>query len=176
MPRPAAPGLSAAYDYEYERNGVSSLFMLFAPLDGWRRVEVRERRTKVDWAHVIKKMVDEDYPDRDRSVLVMDNLNTHKLSSLYEAFEPAEARRIAERLEIHYTPKHGSWLNMAEIEIGVLARQCLDRRIANQDILRGEVNAWQNQRNRDVIRVDWRFTTEDARIKLKSLYPSIQKR
>ena len=140
MPRPAAPGLSAAYDYEYERNGVSSLFMLFAPLDGWRRVEVRERRTKVDWAHVIKKLVDEDYPDRDRIVLVMDNLNTHKLSSLYEAFEPAEARRIAERLEIHYTPKHGSWLNMAEIEIGVLARQCLDRRIANQDILRGEVN------------------------------------
>ena len=175
MPRPAAPGLSAAYDYEYERNGVSSLFMLFAPLDGWRRVEVRERRTKVDWAHVIKKLVDEDYPDRDRIVLVMDNLNTHKLSSLYEAFEPAEARRIAERLEIHYTPKHGSWLNMAEIEIGVLARQCLDRRIANQDILRGEVNAWQNQRNRDVIRVDWRFTTEEARIKLKSLYPSIQK-
>ena len=176
VPRPAAPGLSAAYDYEYERNGVSSLFMLFAPLDGWRRVEVRERRTKVDWAHVIKKLVDEDYPDRDRIVLVMDNLNTHKLSSLYEAFEPAEARRIAERLEIHYTPKHGSWLNMAEIEIGVLARQCLDRRIANQDILRGEVNAWQNQRNRDVIRVDWRFTTEDARIKLKSLYQSIQKR
>ena len=201
VPRPAAPGLSAAYDYEYERNGVSSLFMLFAPLDGWRRVEVRERRTKVDWAHVIKKLVDEDYPDRDRIVLVMDNLNTHKLSSLYEAFEPAEARRIAERLEIHYTTlhyttlhyttlhyttlhyttlhyttKHGSWLNMAEIEIGVLARQCLDRRIANQDILRGEVNAWQNQRNRDVIRVDWRFTTEDARIKLKSLYPSIQKR
>ena len=175
VPRPAAPGLSAAYDYEYERNGVSSLFMLFAPLDGWRRVEVRERRTKVDWAHVIKKLVDEDYPDRDRIVLVMDNLNTHKLSSPYEAFEPAEARRIAERLEIHYTPKHGSWLNMAEIEIGVLARQCLDRRIANQDILRGEVNAWQNQRNRDVIRVDWRFTTEDARIKLKSLYPSIQK-
>ena len=120
VPRPAAPGLSAAYDYEYERNGVSSLFMLFAPLDGWRRVEVRERRTKVDWAHVIKKLVDEDYPDRDRIVLVMDNLNTHKLSSLYEAFEPAEARRIAERLEIHYTPKHGSWLNMAEIEIGVL--------------------------------------------------------
>ena len=112
VPRPAAPGLSAAYDYEYERNGVSSLFMLFAPLDGWRRVEVRERRTKVDWAHVIKKLVDEDYPDRDRIVLVMDNLNTHKLSSLYEAFEPAEARRIAERLEIHYTPKHGSWLNM----------------------------------------------------------------
>ena len=131
VPRPAAPGLSAAY--EYERNGVSSLFMLFAPLDGWRRVEVRERRTKVDWAHVIKKLVDEDYPDRDRIVLVMDNLNTHKLSSLYEAFEPAEARRIAERLEIHYTPKHGSWLNMAEIEIGVLAGAWTSSR---------EVNAW----------------------------------
>ena len=113
VPRPAAPGLSAAYDYEYERNGVSSLFMLFAPLDGWRRVEVRERRTKVDWAHVIKKLVDEDYPDRDRIVLVMDNLNTHKLSSLYEAFEPAEARRIAERLEIHYTTLHyGTWLTL----------------------------------------------------------------
>ena len=123
-----------------------------------------------------RDMTSDSFIDRDRIVLVMDNLNTHKLSSLYEAFEPAEARRIAERLEIHYTPKHGSWLNMAEIEIGVLARQCLDRRIANQDILRGEVNAWQNQRNRDVIRVDWRFTTEDARIKLKSLYPSIQKR
>ena len=146
--------------------------MLFAPLDGWRRVEVRERRTKVDWAHVIKKLVDEDYPDRDRIVLVMDNLNTHKLSSLYEAFEPAEARRIAERLEIHYTPKHGSWLNMAEIEIGVLLdSRSLDRRIANQDILRGEVNAWQNQRNRDVIRVDWRFTTEDAAHQAKVTLP-----
>ena len=172
VPRPAAPGLSAAYDYEYERNGVSSLFMLFAPLDGWRRVEVRERRTKVDWAHVIKKLVDEDYPDRDRIVLVMD-FNTHKLSSLYEAFEPAEARRIASDWR-YTTPKHGSWLNMAEIEIGVLARQCLDRRIANQDILPAR-SMLGSQRNRDVIRVDWRFTTEDARIKLKSLYPSIQK-
>ena len=113
VPRPAAPGAVSAYDYEYERNGVSSLFMLFAPLDGWRRIEVRERRTKVDWAHVVKRLVDEDYADRERIVLVMDNLNTHKLSSLYEAFEPSEARRIAERLEIHYTPKHGSWLNMA---------------------------------------------------------------
>ena len=150
VPRPAAPGLSAAYDYEYERNGVSSLFSCLHRWTDGAELEVRERRTKVDWAHVIKKLVDEDYPDRDRIVLVMDNLNTHKLTSLYEAFEPAEARRIAERLEIHYTPKHGSWLNMAEIEIGVLARQCLDRRIANQDILRGEVNAWQDQRNRDV--------------------------
>ena len=174
-PLRAQPGRPARQDYEYRREGTRNLFLACEPLAGWRHVAVTERRTKVDWAHVIKKLVDEGYPDRDRIVLVMDNLNTHKLSSLYEAFEPAEARRIAERLEIHYTPKHGSWLNMAEIEIGVLARQCLDRRIANQDILRGEVNAWQNQRNRDVIRVDWRFTTEEARIKLKSLYPSIQK-
>ena len=173
-PRSAAPGKVAEYDYEYERNGVSSLFMLFAPLDGWRRVEVRERRTKVDWAHVVKTLVDEDYPDRDRIVLVMDNLNTHKLSSLYEAFEPSEARRIAERLEIHYTPKHGSWLNMAEIEIGVLARQCLERRIPDRSVLSREVKAWQEDRNSQAVRVNWRFTTEDARIRLKSLYPSIQ--
>ena len=162
------------YDYEYERNGVSNLFMLFAPLAGWRRVEVTDRRTKVDWARQIKKLVDEDYAGKDRIVLVMDNLNTHHPASLYEAFEPAEARRIAERLEVHYTPKHGSWLNMAEIEIGVLARQCLDRRMASQSILRREVNAWQGRRNRDTIQVNWRFTTEDARIKLKSLYPAIQ--
>ena len=174
VPRPAAPGVVSTYDYEYERNGVSSLFMLFAPLDGWRRVEIRERRTKVDWAHVIKRLVDEDYADRGRIVLVMDNLNTHKLSSLYEAFEPAEARRIAERLQIHYTPKHGSWLNMAEIEIGVLARQCLDRRIPDNAALHQEVKAWQECRNRDPVHVNWRFTTEDARFKLKSLYPSIQ--
>ena len=174
MPRPAAPGVSAAYDYEYERNGVSSLFMLFAPLDGWRRVEVKERRTKVDWVHVIQRLVDEDYPDKDRIVLIMDNLNTHKLSSLYEAFEPYEARRIAERLEIHYTPKHGSWLNMAEIEIGVLARQCLERRISDKETLRGEVEMWQKSRNRDAERVNWRFTTEDARIRLRPIYPSIQ--
>ena len=174
VPRPAAPGVSAAYDYEYERNGVSSLFMLFAPLDGWRRVEVRERRTKVDWAHVIKRLVDEDYADRERIVLVMDNLNTHKLSSLYEAFEPSEARRIAEKLDVHYTPKHGSWLNMAEIEIGVLSRQCLNRRIPNKDVLTRQTHAWQERRNQDGVRVNWRFTTDDARIRLKSLYPSIQ--
>ena len=130
------PGTAMAYDYEYERNGVSNLFMLFAPLEGWRRVEVTDQRTKVgtkvDWARVVRQLVDVDYPDKDRIVLVMDNLNTHRLSSLYQAFEPAEARRIAERLEIHYTPKHGSWLNMAEIELGVLARQCLDRRIPYQ--------------------------------------------
>ena len=174
QPRPPRSGAVGYYDYEYERNGVSNLFMLFAPLEGWRRVEVTDRRTKADWAQVIKKLVDEDYAHKDRIVLVMDNLNTHHPASLYEAFEPAEARRIAQRLEIHYTPKHGSWLNMAEIEIGVMARQCLDRRIPEQNVLRGEVAAWERERNRDAIRVDWRFTTADARIKLKSLYPSIQ--
>ena len=174
LPRPVRPGAAGIYDYEYERNGVSNLFMLFAPLEGWRWVEVTDRRTKADWAEVVRKLVDEDYPDKDRIVLVLDNLNTHHPASLYEAFEPAEARRIAERLEIHYTPKHGSWLNMAEIEIGVLARQCLARRIPDQGVLRREAAAWQQQRNRDTIRVGWRFTTADARIKLKSLYPSIQ--
>ena len=137
-------------------------------------MEVTDRRTRVDWARVVQQLVDVDYADKDRIVLVMDNLNTHHPASLYEAFEPAQARRIAERLEIHYTPKHGSWLNTAEIEIGVLSRQCLDRRIPDQEVLRWEVEAWQGQRNRDAVRVNWRFTTEDSRIKLKSLYPSIQ--
>ena len=181
-PLPPRPGAPMAYDYEYQRNGVSNLFMLFAPLEGWRRVEVTDRRTRTDWAEVVRKLVDEDYADKERIVLVMDNpvsgtgqaLNTHHPASLYEAFEPAEARRIAQRLEIHYTPKHGSWLNIAEIELGVLARQCLDRRIPNQRVLEQETGAWQKQRNREAIRVDWRFTTGDARIKLKSLYPSIQ--
>ena len=147
--RPPHPGAAGSYDYEYERNGVSNLFMLFAPLEGWRRVEVTERRTQTDWAFVVRKLVDEDYADKERIVLVMDNpvsstgqaLNTHHPSSLYEAFEPAEARRIAERLEIHYTPKHGSWFNMAEIEIGVMARQCLDRRIPDRSVLRREGNS-----------------------------------
>ena len=174
QPRPAQPGVPLAYDCEYRRNGVSNIFMLFAPLEGWRRVEVRERRTRTGWAEVGRKLVDEDYPDRERIVLVMDNLNTHHRSSLYEALEPAEARRIARRLEIHYTPKHGSWLNMAEIELGVLARQCLDRRIPDREALARESGTWQDRRNRAGIRVDWRFTTQDARIKLKSLYPSIQ--
>jgi hypothetical protein len=147
--------------------------MLFAPLVGWRHVKVTDRHTKIDWAHLIKELVDDHFPGK-KVVLVMDNLNTHKLGSLYEAFEPEEARRIAERLEIHYTPKHGSWLDMAEIEIGVLSRQCLDRRIPDQAILRQEINAWQEQRNLNAVCVNWRFTTEDARIKLKSLYPSIQ--
>ena len=172
-PLQARPGNAEKQDCEYERNGTSNLFMLFAPLLGWRRVEVTERRARADWAHAVKQLADEDFPGK-RIVLVMDNLNTHAIGSLYAAFEPAEARRIARRLEIHYTPRHGSWLNMAEIEIGAMARQCLDRRIPDRDSLRREVAAWQERRNRDSVRVDWRFTTDDARIRLKSLYPSIQ--
>lgn len=172
VPLPTGPGQPGIYDFEYERAGVSNLFMVFAPLDGWRHVKVTNRHTKVDWAILMKELVDHHYPNQ-TITLVMDNLNTHKLGSLYDAFDPAEARRIAERLEIHYTPKHGSWLNMAEIEIGVLSRQCLNRRIPDQDTLRAEINAWQAQRNRNSVRVNWRFTTDDARIKLKSLYPSI---
>ena len=172
-PLPARPGDVEKQDCEYERNGTSNLFMLFAPLLGWRRAEVTERRARADWANEIRRLADEDFPGK-RIVLVMDNLNTHAIGSLYAAFEPAEARRIARRLEIHYTPRHGSWLNMAEIEIGAMARQCLDRRIPDRDSLRREVAAWQERRNRDSVRVDWRFTTDDARIRLKSLYPSIQ--
>ena len=173
IPLPMRPGEPEIFDFEYERNGVSNLFMLFAPLAGWRHVKVTDRHTKIDWAYLIKELVDEHFPGK-KIILVMDNLNTHNLGSLYEAFKPEEARRIAERLEIHYTPKHGSWLDMAEIEIGVLSRQCLDRRIPDQDSLRTEINAWQEQRNQKAVCVNWRFTTEDARIKLKSLYPSIQ--
>ena len=174
LPLLVQPGETAKFDYEYERNGVSNLFMLFAPLSGWRHVSVTDRRTKVDWAVLIKELVDVHYPGNHKVVLVMDNLNTHKLSSLYETFEPSEAHRIAERLEIHYTPKHGSWLNMAEIEIGVMTRQCLNRRINDQETLKREIKAWQDERNKQAVQVNWRFTTEDARVKLKSLYPSIQ--
>ena len=173
LPQSPTAGISARYDYEYERNGVSNLFMVSAPLEGWRQVKVTNRHTKQDWAQLIKEVVDEHFPNK-KIILVMDNLNTHKLSSLYATFEPEEARRIAERLEIHYTPKHGSWLNMAEIEIGVLSRQCLRRRIPDQEALRAEITAWQQERNHKAISVNWRFTTEDARVKLKSLYPSIQ--
>ena len=172
VPRAPQPGKLAQFDYEYERNGVSNLFMLFAPLAGWRHVKVTDRHTKIDWAHLIKELVDVHFPGK-KIILVMDNLNTHKLGSLYAAFEPQEARRIAERLEIHYTPKHGSWLDMAEIEIGVMSRQCLNRRIPDQATLRREINAWQQQRNQKSVAVNWRFTTADARIKLTSLYPSI---
>lgn len=174
IPIPAKPGTPARQDYEYKRNGVANLFMLFEPLAGWRHVEVTDRRTKVDFAHVVKKLVDELDPDAKKIVLVMDNLNTHKLGSLYEAFEPQEARRMIEKLEIHHTPKHGSWLNMAETELAALAKQCLKRRIATKKKLENEVDAWTQQRNSSQATVDWQFKTEDARIKLKKLYPSIQ--
>jgi len=173
-PVPTSPGQPARYDYEYKRNGVANLFMMFEPLIGKRHVKVTERRTKIDWAHCVREMVDQIYPDAEQIVLVMDNLNTHNKSSLYEAFEPAEAKRIADKLEIHYTPKHGSWLDIAEIELGILARQCLSRRIDNMEHLKDEVTAWQVIRNTAEAKVNWRFTAKDARIKLKRLYPSIE--
>ena len=168
------PGQPARYDFEYKRNGVANLFMLSEPLAGKRHVKVTHRRTKIDWAYCVREMVDQIYPDAEQIVLVMDNLNTHNKSSLYEAFEPAEAKRIADKLEIHYTPKHGSWLDMAEIELGILARQCLSRRIDNMEQLKNEVAAWQVIRNTAEAKVNWRFATKDARIKLKRLYPSIE--
>jgi hypothetical protein len=174
-PLPAKPGEPERYDYEYERNGVSTLFMISAPLEGWRHVEVTNRRTAIDWAHRMKELVDIHFPQADKITLVSDNLNTHKPASLYEAFQPDEARRILEKIEWHYTPKHGSWLNMAEIEISVLQRQCLNRRIPDQESLKQEVAAWQKDRNQKDAKINWRFTVNDARIKLKKLYPSIQK-
>jgi len=173
-PLPLAPGQPEREDYEYVRGGTTNLFILCEPLRGWRHLTVAARRTKVDWAHCIKQLVDVYYPEAEKIVLVMDNLNTHTPASLYEAFPPAEARRIAERLEIHYTPKHGSWLNIAEIELSVLGRQCLDRRIADAECLMREVAAWEDGRNSADAVVNWRFTMADARIKLKHLYPSIQ--
>jgi len=169
-----APGQPARVDYEYVRNGTANLFMIFEPLAGRRHVKVTRRRTKKDWACCVKELVDQMYPLAERIVLVMDNLNTHGPASLYEAFEPAEAKRIADKLEIHYTPKHGSWLDMAEIELGILSRQCLDRRIDNIEELTAEVSAWETSRNAATTRVNWRFTTTDARVKLKRLYPSIE--
>lgn len=155
------------------RGGVVNLFLVCAPLRGWREVRVSDQRTRIDWAHCVREVVDVHYPDVDRIVLVMDNLNTHSPASLYEAFPPAEAKRIADRLEIHYTPKHGSWLNMAESELSALQRQCLDRSLASRAILEREVAAWTAARNTTGTAVDWRFTTDDARIKLKRLYPAI---
>jgi transposase len=171
---PAKPGRNQRMDYEYERNGTANLFMRFEPLAGRRRVKVTDQRTKVDFAHAIRDMVDQDYPEAEAIVLVMDNLNTHKPASLYEAFEPAEARRLIEKLEIHYTPKHGSWLNMAETELSVMTKQCLDRRIPDVATLRREIAAWERQRNKARSKINWHFTTHDARIKLRKLYPSIQ--
>jgi hypothetical protein len=173
-PMPVAAGRPARQDYEYERRGVCNLFLVCEPLRGWRDVMVSDRRTRIDWAHCVKDLLEVHYPDAERVVLVQDNLNTHTPASLYEAFPPAEAKRLADRLELHYTPKHGSWLNMAEIELAVLAEQCLDRRLADRAILEREVAAWQAARNASGRGVNWRFTTEDARIKLKHLYPTIQ--
>jgi hypothetical protein len=173
-PLPVAPGRAARLDYEYERRGVCNLFLVTEPLRGWRDVMASARRTRIDWAHCVKALLEVHYPDAEQVVLVQDNLNTHTPASLYEAFEPAEAKRLADRLEIHYTPKHGSWLNMAEIELSVLAAQCLDRRLADQPTLQREVAAWQTARNASGRGVDWRFTTEDARIELKHLYPTTQ--
>ena len=172
-PIPMKAGQPERFDNEYERNGVSSLFMFFAPLEGWRHVEVTDHRTAEDWALQIKQLIDVYYPEAEIIRLVMDNLNTHTPASLYKVFEPEEARRIANKLEIHYTPKHGSWLNMAEIELSILSRQCLDRRIPDQETLRAEVAAWEVARNKVEAKMDWQFTTEDARVKLKKLYPSI---
>lgn len=174
QPIEAESGQVERYDYEYERNGVSNLFMLFAPFEGWRHIKVTDRRTKVDFAHCIKDMLTLYYPDADKVTIVMDNLNTHHPSSLYEAFEPAEARSLLERCDFHYTPKHGSWLNMAEIEFSALQRQCLDQRIPDHETLRDEIAAWEERRNAKAVSVNWRFTTADARIRLKRLYPSIK--
>lgn len=172
-PLPAQPGRPARIDYEYERHGVRNLFLFVEPLRGWRHVQVTERRTKQDWAHAIRDLVDVYYPAAERIVLVLDNLNTQVGSALYETFPPAEARRLLGRLELHYTPAHGSWLNMAEIEFSVLGRQCLNRRIAAEDTLIEEVAAWESTRNRHQTTITWRFTTQDARIKLHRLYPSL---
>ena len=172
-PLPAAPGRPVRIDYEYERHGVRNLFLFVEPLRGWRHVRVTERRTKVDWAHAIQDLVDVHYPKAERIVLVLDNLNTHVGSALYETFPPAEARRLLDRLELHYTPAHGSWLNMAEIELSVLSRQCLDRRIPDEATLAREVAAWETERNAHHTTIDWRFTTADARIKLTRLYPEL---
>ena len=173
-PLPAVPGHLAREDYEYERHGVCQRFLVCEPLRGWRHVKVTPRRTKQDWARGIQELVDIHYPQAERIVPVLDNLNIHVPSALYETFPAPEARRLVERLEIHYTPKHGSWLNMAEIELAALAQQCLDQRFPDQKTLRQEAAAWEVARNAEEVTIDWRFTTEDARIKLKHLYPSIR--
>ena len=174
VPIAAAPGRVRCFDHEYERNGVANVFMFCEPLRGWRRVEVTDRRTKVDWARQIQTLVDVEYPEADRITLVMDNLNTHAMASLYEAFTPTEARRLIGRLEPVYTPKHGSWLDIAEIELNVLGRQCLDRRIPDKLALVREIGAWERARNTARKPVNWQFTTDDARIKLKRLYPQFE--
>lgn len=173
-PLPPHPGQPRREDYEYVRQGVCALFLVCEPLRGWREVIVADRRTKAEWARVIQTLVDTHYPQAERILLVQDNLNTHTPAALYEVFPPADAKRLAHKLELHYTPIHGSWLNMAEIELSVLGRQCLDRRLPDAATLRQEVAAWVQRRNATTGPVDWQFTTADARIKLKQLYPSIQ--
>jgi hypothetical protein len=173
QPIPAAPGQPERFDFEYVRNGVATLFMIFMPLLAFRSVWVTERRTAKDFAEVLRWLVEDVYPEAEQVVLVCDNLNTHKAACLYEAFEPEQARRIAAKLEWHYTPKHGSWLNMAEIELSVLVRQCLDRRIASPEEMEQQVETWQEDRNDREVGIQWRFTTADARIKLRKLYPTI---
>jgi hypothetical protein len=171
MPVPPAPGQPARVDYEYRRAGVANLFVFTEPLVGWRRVSVTARRTKTDWAEAVRTLLDEQYAAAERVVLVLDNLNTHTVASLYQAFPAAEAHRLARRLELHYTPKHGSWLNMAEIELSVLTRQCLRRRLGSADRLTQETAAWQTRRNANRAGIVWQFTTADARTKLRHLYP-----
>jgi DDE superfamily endonuclease len=173
QPLPSVPGRPRRYDFEYQRNGVCNLFLFFDPLRGWRHVEVTERRTMQDWAWALKAVVDGYYPRADVITVVLDNLNTHVAAALYATFPPAEARRLRRRLEFVYTPKHGSWLNMTEIELSVLSRQCLNRRLADRTTLTREVASWAARRNANNTSVDWRFTTADARIKLKRLYPVI---
>jgi hypothetical protein len=174
-PLPPKPGQVAKYDSEYERKGTANVFMAVEPLAGKRTVRVTDRRTRVDWAQFIRMLLLTMYPEAAKVILVMDNLNTHGIASLYEAFDPKTARALAERLEIHYTPKHGSWLNMAETELSVLSRQCLDRRIDNKEMMEHEIAAWEKSRNEACQRINWRFTTANARIKLKRLYPSFEK-
>lgn len=171
VPIAAKPGQPARFDYEYERNGTANLFMLFAPLEGWRHVEVTDRHTALDYAQILKDLSDTHFPEAAKIVLVQDNLNTHAPASLYQAFPAAEARRLVERFEWHYTPKHGSWLDLAESELAVLASQCLDRRIQDKQTLTEEVAAWERDRNKHHAKADWQFTAADARTKLKRLYP-----
>jgi len=173
VPIAAKPGQPGRHDYEYRRNGTANLFMMFAPLEGWRHVKVTDRHTALDYARVLKELSDTHFPGSAKIVLVQDNLNTHKPASLYEAFPPAEARRLVERFEWHYTPKHGSWLDMAESELGILSSQCLDRRIPDQQVLKDEVEAWVADRNSKHAKANWQFTTADARVKLRRLYPAL---
>lgn len=173
LPLPPVPGSPTRYDYEYVRNGVANLFLWYEPLLDYRELAVTAQRTRIDWAHLIQELVDVQHPDAAKIVLVMDQLNTHGPASLYERFPPAEAKRLADKLEIHYTPKHGSWLNMAEIEFSALSRQCLDRRIGDAVTLAREVRAWEDRRNARGGKIEWRFTADKARIKLRHLYPSL---